>query len=283
VSAATLRHSLDVALMALAVTAASPTQAQSDASGGPPESVTVTAPKVAAPTPFLNGGSRWLFPICPTVIGLTPEQNQTVKDRVYQVAELVGAPHSKACLANAEIVFTAEPQAFLDAVANKRYRLLASTPTQAKAAARVRYPVQSWYSTVWMDQQGTLSLMPPEDDCDGYCFFMGSGPERIVIGAVIIVVDIDKAQGRKLAALSDYVALMALTQAQAFARCQAAPSIANLMAEDCADAMRTDGLTAGDIAWMRRLYHMSDERARKADEKDLAQAAPVPAPARRGD
>jgi hypothetical protein len=281
VSATTLRHCRDAALVALAVMAAPRTHAQPVAPGALPESVTVTAPKTAAPTPFLTGGSRWLFPLCPTVLGLTPEQNQVVKDRVHQVAELVGAPHSKACLANAEIVFTAEPQAFLDAVANKRYRLLASTPTQAKEAARVRYPIQSWYSTVWMDQQGTLTLMPPEDDCDGYCFFMGSGPERIVIGAVIIVVDIDKAQGRKLAALSDYVALMALTQAQAFARCQAAPSIANLMAEDCADAMRSDGLTAGDIAWMRRLYHMSDERARKADEKDLAQA--VSAAARRGD
>ena len=56
----------------------------------PVESVTVEAPKDAKPTPFLTGGSRWQLSICPTVIGLTPEQNQRVRQRVMQVAELVG-------------------------------------------------------------------------------------------------------------------------------------------------------------------------------------------------
>ena len=86
------------------------------------------------------------------MVGLTPEQNKRVHDRVMQVAGLVGAPYVKTdqCNANAEIVFTDAPQEFLDAVADKRFRLLGGTPTQAKAAARASvHPVQS------------LSIPPP--------------------------------------------------------------------------------------------------------------------------
>ncbi len=246
--------------------------AQADA---PVESVTVEAPKEARPTPFLTGGSRWMSSICPVSVGLTPEQNRRVIDRINAVAALVGAPWWRAmgrCNTNAEIVFTDKPQDFLDAVADRRYQLLGNiSAAQARTAATMRYPVQSWYSAVWMDEQGGMQLMPPdENDCDPYCFFRGSGPERIVIGTVIIVVDVNKARGRTLTALSDYVALMALTQARAFARCQPAPSIANLMAPDCAGEMQPDGLTAGDIAWMRGLYRMSAERARTMDEEALA-------------
>ena len=243
----------------------------------PVESVTSEASKTATPTPFLTGGSRWLFPLCAKTVGLVAAQNQRVTQRVQQVAKLVGAPvaTSRNCHPNAEIVFSAHPQAFLDAVMNKRYRLLGGTLAQAKAAAGMRYPVQSWYSTAMMDEDGGLLLMPPDDDdCDPYCFFsMGHDTGlRVVIGTVIIVVDDDKVEGRKFESLADYVALMALTQARAFARCQAAPSIANLMAADCADALQPDGLTAGDLAWMRGLYHMSADAARKADELDLASA-----------
>lgn len=251
------------------VVAAAPGAAQ------PVESVTSQASKAATPTPFLTGGSRWFFPLCVKTVGLVPAQNQRVTRRVQQVAELVGAPvKTRAdCHPNAEIVFSPAPQEFLDAVAGKQYRPLAGDPAKAREAARVRYPIQSWYSTAMMGDDGALLLMPPDDnDCDPYCFFALPAKPRVVIGSVIIVVDDDKVQGRKFDALADYVALMALTQARAFARCQPAPSIANLMAADCADAMQPDGLTAGDLAWMRALYHMRPDAARKADEKDLATA-----------
>lgn len=239
------------------------------------ESVTVTAPKAAntKPTPFLTGGSRWMVPICPVTVGLVREDNKRVSERVRQVAQLVGAPAwtREGCNPNAEIVFTTEPQAFLDAVAVKRYQLLGNiTVAQARETAKVRFPIQSWYSTAQMDDRGGLLLMPPDEgDCDPYCFFYLGKDTRIVIGTVIIVVDINKAQGRKLETVSDYVALMALTQARAFAKCQPAPSIANLMAADCTGEMQPGGLTAGDIAWLRGLYHMSPERARRADAEEI--------------
>lgn len=261
----------------LALTIAATPSAFAQQIAPPVESVISQASKTPAPTPFLTGGSRWLFPLCAKTVGLVAAQNQRVTQRVRQVAKLVGAPVaiSENCNPNAEIVFSAHPQAFLDAVMDKRHRLLGGTLAQAKAAAVMRYPVQSWYSTAMMDEDGRLLLMPPDDDdCDPYCFFsMGHDTGlRTVIGTVIIVVDDDRVEGRKFDSLTDYIALMALTQARAFARCQAAPSIANLMAADCADVMQPDGLTAGDLAWMRGLYHMDVEAARKADEKDLALA-----------
>jgi hypothetical protein len=255
--------------------------AQPNSNDPPLDSITVTAPKAAdgKPTPFQLGGTRWLFALCPVTVGLTPEENIRVTRRVQHVAAFVGAPvkTSEDCNPNAEIVFTAAPQEFLDAVAEKSYRLLGNiNHNQAKEAAKVRYPIQSWYSTAMMDSSGNILLMPPDEgDCDPYCFFNQDGPARVIIETVIIVVDLNRVQGQILDALSDYVSLMALTQARAFPKCQTQPSIANLVADDCSDDMRADGLMPGDIAWLRGLYHMSIEAARQANQKDLAELTPT--------
>jgi hypothetical protein len=116
----------------------------------------VTAPKAAdgKPTSFQLGRTRWLFALCPVTVGLTPEENKRVTRRVQHVAAFVGSPvkTSEDCNPNAQIIFTAAPQEFLDAVAEKSYRLLGNiNHNQAKEAAKVRYPIQSWYSTAMMD------------------------------------------------------------------------------------------------------------------------------------
>jgi hypothetical protein len=52
--------------------------------------------------------------------------------------------------------------------------------------------------------------------------------------------------------VSDYVAVMALSQANQFDHCQAVPTITNLTASDC--AIKTAGLTDIDRGFLKGLY-----------------------------
>ena len=71
---------------------------------------------------------------------------------------------------------------------------------------------------------------------------------------VIIVVDPRQVAGQELGAVSDYIAMLALTQITPPAGCVSLPSIANLLAPGCGEPVK--GLTPGDTAYLRGLYRM---------------------------
>jgi hypothetical protein len=71
---------------------------------------------------------------------------------------------------------------------------------------------------------------------------------------VIIVVDPRQVAGQELGAVSDYIAMLALTQITPPAGCVSLPSIANLLAPGCGEPVK--GLTPGDMAYLRGLYRM---------------------------
>jgi hypothetical protein len=71
---------------------------------------------------------------------------------------------------------------------------------------------------------------------------------------VIIVVDPRLVAGQELGAVSDYIALLALTQITPPDGCVSLPSIANLLAPGCGEPVK--GLTPGDTAYLRGLYRM---------------------------
>jgi hypothetical protein len=71
---------------------------------------------------------------------------------------------------------------------------------------------------------------------------------------VIIVVDPRQVAGQELGAVSDYIALLALTQLTPPDGCVSLPSIANLLAPGCGEPVK--GLTTGDMAYLRGLYRM---------------------------
>lgn len=71
---------------------------------------------------------------------------------------------------------------------------------------------------------------------------------------VIIVVDPRQVAGQELGAVSDYIAMLALTQITPPENCVSLPSIANLLAPGCGEPVK--GLTPGDMAYLRGLYRM---------------------------
>jgi hypothetical protein len=103
----------------------------------------------AATSPAIDQIARWHAPICISVAGLTPDQAARVAARIQEVGEGVGM-HAlpPGCKANIEVVFTDQPQAFMDKVANTREEILGyyhrHDRDKLKAVTR---PVQAWYVT----------------------------------------------------------------------------------------------------------------------------------------
>ena len=70
----------------------------------------------------------------------------------------------------------------------------------------------------------------------------------------LIVVDANKIAGMAVGPLSDYIAMLALSQARSPDTCSRLPSIVDLMASDCGDREKVAQITAGDLAFLRALY-----------------------------
>jgi hypothetical protein len=85
---------------------------------------------------------------------------------------------------------------------------------------------------------------------------------------VLIVVDTGKLAGRKFNPLADYIAMLALTQLSSPDVCQQLPSIVNMLAADCDQAM--EGLTATDLAYLRGLYKMDADKDLLRQQNEIA-------------
>jgi hypothetical protein len=269
----------------LALGLASSAQAQEPAPAT--EHVTVTSDKTppekalrdfigsyTAPSPTLAKVTRWHAGVCPGVTGLPASWNSSVAARMRAIASAAGAPVAKeGCRINIDIVFTKNPQVLLDGVRDTKPIFLGyHDVAQEKQLATVRHAVQAWYMTQTVDSRGGTYT----DDklySDGTSFTGGLGntfqfsnahvenwngsrlgdARRSELTHALIVVDLDKVNGIKLAALTDEVAMLALAQTAAFGVCQPVISIANLTAP-CDAALKTEALSNSDQAYLHALY-----------------------------
>ena len=74
----------------------------------------------------------------------------------------------------------------------------------------------------------------------------------------------------QLGAIADYIALLALSQTESFETCQKMQSIANLLVPGCDVENRIDGLTDGDIAFLKALYRADNGGTLVAQQTAIA-------------
>ena len=274
-----------LALSAAAQELQTPQTAQQQAAVTPEnavENVIVTAPRLrseralnnfvtthAAATPFLGKIARWKTGICPITVGLPPKLNVYISQRILRVALAAGAPlaSSEPCRPNIAVLVTPEPQKLLDFVRAKRPGLLGfHSHSQAERIATMRLTVQAWYSTATEDFHGFIT-----GDLPNYGFMSSQGApasyhssgSRIIPGGLksqfttaIIVVDANKIGGQEIGPLSDYIAILAISQGQSYDACQSVPTITNLMAPNCDAEMKPAAITDVDMTFLRGLYRM---------------------------
>jgi hypothetical protein len=103
----------------------------------------------AGVSPAIDQIARWHNPVCISVAGLSDAQTARVSGRILEVAEGLGM-HAQApgCKPNIEVVFTDQPQAFMDKVATTREEVLGYYHRREKESLKaVTRPIQAWYVT----------------------------------------------------------------------------------------------------------------------------------------
>lgn len=278
-----MRSTLLLAVIALSATAAS-AHAPPAAMPDPTVSgVTVTAPE--KPNPLVNPESqfvrshlpegqsdqlpRFRDAICVKVQGLPPEFDAFVAKRIVALAGEVHAPVAKAanCMPNVHVIFTDRPQAQLDDIAKRRDILIGYHFTsQLKKLTTLNRPIGAWYVTrtrdltgnSWIEVANPTPFDPTGKSTPANERPMGRAGSRLGNGMSaeivhsLILADANKVSGEKIDAIADYMAVLALAKWQGLERCNAMPTILNLMAEDCADA--PEAVTPADLALLAGLY-----------------------------
>jgi hypothetical protein len=274
-------------------------QAAAQTAGAPPppdkhiDTVTVTGPRdvekavnsfvksYAKPTPLMGKFARWSAgsPLCPKAVGLSTVFNVFVSERIRTVAGMAGAPvQTKApCTPNMVVLFTPHPQALLDAIRSSHTDLLGyHFVAQEKSLTTVSHPIQAWYATATRDYNGVLQV----DDAQAYddCLAINGGGikallacssasmgtrlidgEHSEMSTVTVVVDNAKIVGLPLGAVADYIAMLALSQTQAFETCQPLASIVNLMTPGCDVSLKPSELSQSDSAYLKALYKVNPD------------------------
>jgi hypothetical protein len=258
----------------------------------------------SATTEKLDQVARWSQPVCVTVQGLPLGANAEVKARVEEVATALKVPVKGAsCPPNLQIVFTDEPQAFMDKVADEHERLLGYWHHRDRDKLKiVTRPVQAWYvtgtggdggdvvgttfETMMKDSPpirpriGTFGRMPhgfQYDDEDNYWYSpTGCGDKaRFTVCLtsefqdVLVVVDTKRMQDYGPGLIADYVVMVALAQPKSLDGCNVLPSVIDLFSKGCPN-FGMEGLTRADVAYLTALYK-TDLQARKfAQQTDIA-------------
>jgi hypothetical protein len=294
--------SLSAMLMVLDLTAS----AQSPLAP-PPESKTVTATHemlgafakaFTTPTKLTGKIARWVTAICPVAKGQKPAFTRFVTQRVQAIAAAAGAPVSTdpSCAPNIEIIFTTTPQDLLDRIRKDEpdYLGYATSNEQREKLATVTRPVQAWYTTETIDLNGAHKMdigrrFDSGTTMSNFSAIGGANRDPIYLpdatyahvtgnhindGArsgfnhVIIVTDSNKLAGQQLIPLSDYIAMLALTQLNSLDTCQQLPSIVNLMATGCDQKM--EGMTATDLAYLQGLYKMDADKSMLFQQNEIS-------------
>lgn len=241
----------------------------------------------SAPTRAIDQLTRWHAPVCPRITGLKPGYSKAVTRRIIQRAQSVGAPTrgvGRRCRVNIEIVFTGAPQQLLDHIAKRYPFLLGSARTPHDAT--MTHPIQSWYLTGtqavngWQPPVRGLNAPPPagseqivpaiapdtgpdllpDSSTSAGAVPGGMAGSRLGAGLqsqllhVLIVVDTRKTASLPLGAVTDYIAMLALTKVASLDDCSELPSILDLLACACAGRTPPDAITAADTAFLKALY-----------------------------
>ncbi|MGZ3345657.1 MAG: hypothetical protein ACXU82_13550 [Caulobacteraceae bacterium] len=248
----------------------------------------------AASTVKIDQIPRWRAPVCAQVIGLPDDQAAQVKARVEEVAKAVGTGAGPAnCKANVQIAFAAQPQRIVDNFAKGREWVLGFHHLDPKVRV-VTQPIQAWYATATLggvgnntgwafaytgvpsQSGGNATQIDPRvlDSPDSWSP-TGCGDSTFtsclqsVFANVFIVVDTSRVQGKSVGVLSDYVAMMALSQPRSIENCHALPSVTDLFSASCA-AGAAEGLTAADAAYLTALYQANPEARKLNEQADIA-------------
>jgi hypothetical protein len=201
------------------------------------------------------------------------------------VAAEVRAPVAKAagCTPNINVIFTANPQAQLTDIAKRRDILIGyQFLPQLQRLSKVTHPIEARYVTRTVGDNGRslLDVWDPDrfDPAQGKVPPPGRAGSRLANGMSaeivhsLILADANKVSDAKIGTIADYVAVLALARWQGLERCNAIPTILNLMADGCDQEGAPDAATPQDMALLSGLYSVDPRELGTQQRASIASA-----------
>ena len=205
--------------------------------------------------------TRWNTPICFLAAGWRAEDLSSVLTRLTQISAAAGAPVAgKACRPNFVVLSTAEPDQVINAWYAKNKRLFGNaSPLQIRRfldSTRSR-PVRTWRN-IDIGRVATTRFghfVPSNSHADPSPF---SGNSPLGFLSVFEILDAGRTAGIDLHQLTDYVAMMGLSNIDIDVDVGDAPSILRLFSPAKSFAL---GLSNWDTAFLMALYQ-TDQSSR---------------------
>ncbi|MBC7769099.1 MAG: hypothetical protein H7124_09965 [Phycisphaerales bacterium] len=252
--------------------------------GQTPERVQQFVDSVSAASPMAEQLPRWDTSICTSLAGLPRRQAEFIADRVAQRAMAVGIePGEAGCQANVSVIFTQDSDEVAQRMFDQDRQMFAyyqetNVSTLGQSAfnqfLRSTSPVRWWHVSHTVTADG-LSLAG--DSSSGG---LENAPTQRASGTrlrsetredlrrAIIIVDARRVGAAQLAALADYISMVALAQVDPAADTSGFPSILNLFAQGGEPVTE---LTQWDLAYLDGLYNVTRAAASaQQQEREIA-------------
>jgi hypothetical protein len=214
--------------------------------------------------------ARWSEPICAVALGVTEPVGAFFTSRIADVARHVGLKiAAPGCDPNIAVVFTADSRGLVKAINKRQHGALDVLPARERTALKsADLPVLWWHFASAEGSDGkpfsaaptglgaTAGGLGPEIKFSNNTSASRIDlPSRVSITGAVVIVDTRRLASASAAALTDYVALVALSRVRMNPSETPKDSILGLFAPG---APRFDGLTDKDERFIEALY---DSRA----------------------
>jgi len=215
--------------------------------------------------------ARWDHSICTGIAGLPQRQAEFIANRIAQRANALGlTPGAPGCVPNVSVIVTAES----DAAAQRMYaenRALfafqqsANITTLDQASLndflQTPRPVRWWHVAERLSADGmALSGDASQGGIMNAPSARSAGSRlqsdtRQDLNRAIIIVDARRVGSVQLAALADYISMVALAQINPNAQVRGYPTIMSLFAARSASEPAPTAMTEWDLGFLDGLYH----------------------------
>jgi len=247
----------------------------------------------ATPNPNIDQIGRWHEPACVQVWGLPlAAQAAKIKARIEAMAQAVGLPAARTgCKINVEIVFAAQPQSLMDAIARRWEPVLGYYHRDRTAQLKtITRPIQAWYLTRTETEGVNIGALI--DSGISPNFYLKSprviddpqrGPpigctDRFTacyqseFGNVLIVADSKALDGKNLRLIADDMTMLALSEPKSLDGCNALPSVIDAFATSpCRGRETPYALTSADVAYLKALYSADPEGKKFVEYADIGE------------
>jgi hypothetical protein len=219
-------------------------------------------------------------PVCPFTQGLPAAFDAFVTARVLAVAKSAGAKTDagSTCKPNVEILFTDRPGEVVKSLADRTRGAILGVHFvhERRSLLTVTHPIQAWYVTGTRYDEAAITpvlfagrdgnVTQADDPSPKLDDAYHAAPDRFILGShiamrrvssimnALIVADTKVLAGHEIGPVSDYIAMIALSQPRSLDECNELPSILDLMSSDCEGRAKPAALTAGDRAYLKGLY-----------------------------